>query len=109
MTEKTYTEKNTTEANLILKELREDIISDLNEYDPSVGLFSVNNLLDWSKDAFNGTSDITIISGDETNLIIKIKGYLFEIFENITQIGEEEYDFYWDIRAYESSEEEVLE
>lgn len=89
----------------LLKALKEDLVSNLNESDPSVGLHPVTDLVDWSKDAFEETTDITMVSVSTTNLIFNSKGYLFEIFESMEQVDEDEYDYYWNIREYEPTED----
>lgn len=91
----------------LLEELRENLVYDLNFYDPSVGLFPVANLMDWAEDNIDALEGVELIKGEETSIVIKCDNQLFEIYEYLVQVGEEEYDHEWRIRPYEPSEDTI--
>lgn len=88
----------------LLKELKENLVYDLNEYDPSVGLYPVSDLKDWADENFDDIQGVELISADTDLVVFSCEGYKFEIFENVHQTGEDEWESYWDIRPYEEKE-----
>ena len=87
----------------LLMELKKNIVSDLNENDPSVGLYAVTDLQQWAEDNFDSIQGVTLISLSEDQLIFECEGEKFEIYEKVMKVDEDEYESAWDIREYTPS------
>lgn len=89
----------------ILKELKENLVYDLNESDPSVGITPVTDLKEWAEENIDNIEGVTLLKAESTCIVVSCEGYLYEIFDNVQRVSEDEYESYWDIRHYNPNED----
>ena len=80
----------------ILKELDENLCSELNEHDPSVGIYKVQHL---DNEVLEDLEGVTVLSVTKDNAILLVEGHKIELY------AEEDPDlFYWKVREYKEEE-----
>lgn len=80
----------------ILKELDENLCSEMNEHDSSVGIYQIQYLNKDFLEEVQESEGVTVISYTKDNAILEVEGFQIELYPET--YGDE--GFQWKVREY---------